>query len=84
MAGNRARAINVFLALDALRGEFVGPGKQDDRRKPYGEDGKYKSRRPLGQAQHRTQCIDDLQRQPGEDNVSKPDAVDVAALEFSE
>ncbi len=81
---DRLAAIDVFLALEALRGQLECPGKDQRRENSDREDEEDQPGCPFGQGHHRRHDVDDLQQYPRGNAIGDTDAKHVAALQFCE
>ena len=63
--GNRVREVDVFVALEPLRRQLEGPGKQRCRNEANCQDNDHATHNGLAQTEKRKNGLRDLDNQPG-------------------
>ena len=84
LGGNRLAAIDMLFQLQAVRRHFEGPGENQRKREPDGDQQHEEFTDPVRQFQQGYDNVHNLQQQPRDDAIDKSDPNDISSLEFSQ
>ena len=80
----RPRPVDLVVALETFRGQFIGPGHGDGENKTDRQDDDRIANRPVAETEGRENRLHQLHDQPGEHQVCGAHPEYVSALQFFE